>query len=394
MNQAYLPPEHDDILEQCLGLILSGQQTVEDCLARFPEIAADLKPALQVARFAAYLETPRMEAAPVEALEIRLRVQMESPRQPRNLIFFQRMMPISRLAAGIIIVFLVAFGTGAGTVAASANSMPGDPLYGVKRLWEAIILALSPLTGQTDDLWLHFANARFDEVVALAEQDRLTAAALEDLYQAMLNAITFADRETATAVITFLDRAGPVLEEQIVPFPASQGDHRKILGLLSPAVRPDGGLELPESSLLLPVPTPETATPTLTWTSSPEPTETVTSTVTATATPTPTNTRRPTRTPRFPPTATNTPTLTPSDTPTVTPSPTPSATWTPLPLPTARPTTAGQPRPTSSTGSGGGPNPTATLSFSELSTEFVRQTQQAVYLTQTAGPPETEEPTP
>nr|HID14241.1 hypothetical protein [Anaerolineae bacterium] len=39
----------DDILDECLTLLQSGQATLDECLARYPDQAADLRPLLEMA---------------------------------------------------------------------------------------------------------------------------------------------------------------------------------------------------------------------------------------------------------------------------------------------------------------------------------------------------------
>ena len=47
----------DDILDECLGRLLTGSETLEQCLASYPAHAAELKPLLETA-----LETKRASA--------------------------------------------------------------------------------------------------------------------------------------------------------------------------------------------------------------------------------------------------------------------------------------------------------------------------------------------
>jgi hypothetical protein len=291
----------------------------------------------------------------------------------------------SRLAAVLAIAFLLAFGSGAGLVVASANTVPGDALYGIKRLWEAIILLFSPLTGQYDDLLLHLAETRLDEVERLANAGQLTPDALAWLYEATARAARAADVETAPKVLAFLNKSRLSLA-RIQPPPNAQPVFQDVLRLFSGDRLNPPPDDMPPSRSGRPLPT-DIATPTATLTSTLTPTATLTPTSTQTATPTatPTHTVTPSRTPT--PTPSDTPTVTPS--PTLTPSITPSLTpsWTPLSPPTLPPYVYAA---TATPRSGGSGNiaPTAVLPTSDA-TQRVRETQQSVYLTQTAGPPAT-----
>jgi hypothetical protein len=378
-------PEFEAILDECLRDVLRGARTIEQCLERYPEYAADLKPALQIGLLTSRLKSPEMPSISVDRLENRLRERMTSNAKPK--IVRLRFAPFAKLAAMIAIVFFVALGSGAGAVAASSNAVPGDWLYGLKRLWEAIVLALTPLTGQVDDLWLHMADRRLDEVEELSQRGQLTDSALLELYMAMAQAITLADAETEPELMVYLSEAQATLV-RIQPPLQDEALYRDIMRLTAPTIRDDGSLEAPSVS-----------PPSLSFT----PTSTLTATAARTATATPTERREMlptlpvtametvtathTSTPRVPPTATRTPTPTSSPTASITPSPTPTATWTPLPLPTL-PGSTPIVWPTARSSSGGQEQPTNTPDIQ--ATVRLRETEMSVYLTQTAGPMPTE----
>jgi len=169
MNQYFDDPEFDSILAQCMEDVQRQHRTLDECLQTYPHYAEQLKPLLMAGLMTTRLKAPQMSTSSVDALEMRLRAQMKRQRMPQ-----QRRTGLayglSRLAAVLVVALLIAFGSGAGLVAASSNSLPGDPLYGIKRLWEAIILALSPLTGPQDLLWQHIAETRLDEIERLAAE--------------------------------------------------------------------------------------------------------------------------------------------------------------------------------------------------------------------------------
>jgi hypothetical protein len=369
--------------------MLRGQKTLEECLQAYSDYASELKPALQIGLLTMRLKSPAMPAESVAALENRLRAQTSPAQarqpQPRNI--FRLPLGISRLAAAIAVIFILALGSGAGLVAASADDLPGDSLYGVKRLWESIVLAFAPITGQPSDLWLHIANTRLDEASALADQGRLTKESLVDLYKATYHVSHYDYRSSDTsAVIAYFSRAYLAFTNRIKPPQGAEALYQDVVDAVAPS-RVQNGVVTPLTSELPPslpggipvsIPSP---TPTNTFV----PTDTPSPTLTLTETPTVTPSLTPTLTPtsRIPATATRTPTLTPS--PTYTPTYTPSATltWTPLPLPQFPPvSTAQPPAPT------GVVPPTVPVILPTMdATERVRATQQSVYLTQTAGPP-------
>ncbi len=369
-------PDLDQILAECLDDVLDGRRTVADCLQQYPDQAAHLRPALAAGLLTARLKKPELSPQAVAALEDRLRQEQAAPR--RGVVL---PLAFSRLAAALFIMLLLTLG-GGGLVAASADDVPGDALYGLKRLWEAIILALSPLTGQLDDLWLWLANVRLQEALALAADGRLTDEALRELYRAAAQAMLAADDDTQPGVITFLQTTHDRLP-QLQPPAGSEALYQSLATLTVPVV--EAGRLQPPASIEPPVVQP--AVPTASATPVPTMTATPTATLTATLTPTASETATAaateaasTRTP----TPTRTPTLTATATPTRTPTATPTLTWTPLPLPglTTQPDAA-----TAVPSPGALPTLPPLTAPDGSATARVRETQQSVYMTQTAGPP-------
>ncbi|MEO8610512.1 MAG: DUF5667 domain-containing protein [Chloroflexota bacterium] len=393
MNELRLSPEFDNILADCLDAVLLGQQTIADCLHAYPDYADELKPALQIGLLTARLKSPEMAAEQVDALEMRLRAQMSTaPARPRNISNISRLpLGLSRLAAVVAVVFILALGSGAGLVAASADDLPGDPLYGVKRLWETIVLALAPLTGQPENLWLHIANSRLDEVISLSDQGRLTESALVDLYKATYQISHYHyEGVDAAAIIAYFNRAFLAFTNRIKAPIGAEAVFKDVLDAVSPARIQNNVVipltnEIPPSLSSVPVPLASAVPPTAIPSDTPVPTTTPSATPTATNTPTPTATATytTTPTPRIPATATRTPTLTPSPTYTPTLTPSPTMTWTPLPLPGLPPITNANTAVPTGVVATNRPSIPPTLD----ATERVRATQQSVYMTQTAGPP-------
>ncbi|RMF78981.1 MAG: hypothetical protein D6737_13000 [Chloroflexi bacterium] len=387
------------MLADALDAVLYDGLSVDEALARYPQAADELRPLLQVMVMTAHLKAPEMPADRVDALESRLVAQMETTRRPRSSQRRARLLrfPTSRvgkLAAAIAIVFLLAFGGGGAAVQASANTVPGDTLYTVKRLWEAILLALAPLTGDEDDLWLRFAQERLEELLLLEQNGRLDVDALNDLYEASAKSIALADAETAPAVTQFAQEARASLRN-LSPAPELQRLIRDVDTLLEPTVDTDGTFIAPThqrppslSATVSPTTATATPSPTMTFTQTPSTTPSATATTTATPSPTDTATAGPTRTPLVPPTETDTPT--PTDTATLPPSPThaPTATLTPLPLP-VRPTDVPHPTATDRPRVEGGGDGDNDVPSSNV-TPRVRDTQFAVTLTRAVTPPPTD----
>ncbi len=185
-------------------------------------------------------------------------------------------------AAALLIVLLV------GLAPAVAASLPGEPLYPVKRAVEGVELALAPSPLAEASTRLTHAERRAEEMAALLAREQfapeLAADALDDL--------TAAARTAQAAALPEPDRLA--LQARTIDAVA------RINGLLEQAER--GGqadaaiLEQwqaalraaqDEGALLLPLPPAPTPTPTASQTPTATPTATATETPTATPTATP-----------------------------------------------------------------------------------------------------------
>ena len=355
--------------------------TYEGCLARYPLYAEQLQHDLAIVQLTQHIDVPQLTPQSVDALEAKLLKQFNpsssQPRRSQPTVIQAMPQAYLRWVAGFIIAFMLLVGAGGGTVYASSSSLPGETLYGVKVAWEQVIVLISSFFNNQDEVWLQLAQTRANEILALHESGRLTDEMLDTFYTTAENAILYASDDTEQDYIKLVDDLRPVFSEAIL-LSTSETRRFRILRILSPKLNAKGQLLLPDGEDLLPQPEDSVrATPTL------EPSTTVTatatSTSTATITPTPTMTDEPTLTRT--PTPSRTPTLVPSVTPTLTQTSQPTATWTPLGI---------QPRgddPTSvSTASGQvttGAKPTKPF-FTDENEYFVRETERAVEITQTA----------
>ncbi len=159
-----------DILEICLQELENGAD-VESVLARYPEMAGELRPILKAAIMA------KKMAAPVPSPEVirrgrakllqhaaQLREQKAAPRR--------RMIPVfQRLAISFTLTaFFLASGTG--LVGASSKALPGENLYPVKRSWEDVRLFFTFDPNQKELLASEFESERLDEVDELLAEGR------------------------------------------------------------------------------------------------------------------------------------------------------------------------------------------------------------------------------
>lgn len=316
-------PEYLNALAQCLDALLSKRATLAECLAQYPQYADSLRAELQIALITARLKSPRLSDDKIDAIEARLLAKPSAKK-----VITPNFGGWRRSAAAVFLAILLVFGGTAGTVVASADALPGDTLYGVKRWWESIVIFIATIVGDTETVLIQIAQTRLDEVSRLSTIGRLSEGNLEDLasatrdvlrYNSVLNARVYDFLQTTQRVLISLPNVdSPVIHQLSI----------EIAPMLTPT--PEQSPASDESSV-------QRATPTPTVTVAPFVVLSPTMTATVFYTPTPTA-PTPTSTPRIPPTATRTPT--PTATPTAPPPivPTRTPTWTPFPTSTLAPT--------------------------------------------------------
>jgi hypothetical protein len=205
--------DFDQILDICLDRLQTGA-TVADCLASYPQHAAQLAPLLQVA---SHLETPAgptMSDQGLRAGEARLLAQAARLRARRKAGTLPVAGLIRRLAAaGIAGLVLVCGMLGVGTV--SAASLPDSPLYPVKQATEAVVTwaAFTPQLQTT--VHLAWAERRLDEAEALLARDGTVDPAV----------LAALERETEQALAA-AEQSGP---DQLAAVAAQTEHHQAVL---------------------------------------------------------------------------------------------------------------------------------------------------------------------
>lgn len=146
------------ILDECLEQIRNRRSTVTECLERYPELSEQLAPLLQVAVELASLSQIQPSAQFKQATRKRLLQADTVPGTKRT--------TRVRRAAGILtgVIFLA----GLGVLALAGSSVPGNPLYSVKRGTEYLQLAFAADSASRADTHVFFAERRLSEVEILA----------------------------------------------------------------------------------------------------------------------------------------------------------------------------------------------------------------------------------
>jgi hypothetical protein len=165
------------ILDDCLARLASGASSLEECLARYPEQAAQLKPLLYTAAMMERNHGHNVQPSP--AFKARARAQLTAHMQdhPRRRISpFSQARRVMISLAVVVIAFMV---TG---TAFAQDALPGQPLYAWKLSSEQTWRAVAPDPVAVD---LSLARRRIAELKAVAKDPGREAQALEG-YQIVL----------------------------------------------------------------------------------------------------------------------------------------------------------------------------------------------------------------
>jgi len=158
--------EFEEILDRCIYLIKTGQDTVEGCLEKNAQVRQELEPLLQtVALLQSVPSVLPSQAFKAQALK-RLERAVEEKRLASKVGWRKS---LSRRA---IVVFAAVFLLGGSVALASTRSLPGSILYPVKLGLERAQLILTPSPSKKARLNLEFSRRRMIEVRQLIERQR------------------------------------------------------------------------------------------------------------------------------------------------------------------------------------------------------------------------------
>jgi len=186
--------EFNNILNECLERLLVKGESLEQCLERYPEQAAELKPLLETALAAR--EASAIQPRP--DFRARARYQFHSAlketaagKSRTSWGWFPRW-------ATVLAIVLVLVLAGGGTVFAADSSMPDSPLYSVKLATEQVRLTLTPSQMDKARLCAQLADRRVTEIAYMAgkgdaEQVELITRRL-DRHLAFLTVLVLAQR--------------------------------------------------------------------------------------------------------------------------------------------------------------------------------------------------------
>ena len=319
----------DSALDDCLNLIRVGA-SINDCLARYPEYAGELKPLLHLASGVKAVPTPRPDSVTVESnLQRMLDAAQDAAarRQRRRLALFPRTKPLFR-ATLTVVAAIVLVGMVAGALFASAaDSLPGQALYPVKRLGEEARLSLTFSATRRQELQNEYMSERHREVQRILDAGQQAVVEfrgeLEELgddywiiggLKVILNGDTLIEGHKAIGAMVMVraqasgDGSLQALKLRILTNPLLWTPAITSTPLPSATASPSN-TPMPEPTATVTAIPSNTPTPTMTVTSTPSvtPTQTVTMTPTANPLPSETSTVAPTATSTPTPTATEEP---------------------------------------------------------------------------------------
>ena len=173
----------DDVLNECIERLADGE-TVEQCLASYPDFAVELEPLLRTSA-----STMNVAAAIThrEEAKQRSRYNFASAVADREKVSKQGWLgrligptnwrvKLARTALVAVGVVVLGTGTAYGATVASEDSVPGDPLYAVKTLKEDISLRMPKSDLARAKEHAHLANVRTEEVGTLIDRGRMEQA--------------------------------------------------------------------------------------------------------------------------------------------------------------------------------------------------------------------------
>lgn len=188
----------ETVLDTCVSQIESGQASIDECLERYPEYAAQLKPLLGAATRLARARDVMPDPAYKARARTQLNIYMQQHPQRKRV---SPMLWRFTIAFATVMLLFIASGT-----AFAQGARPGDALYNWKLTSEYVWRMTSPDQLGVD---LTLSNRRMNELVwASGSGDEVRLARAIDNYEKLLIKFYQVDDEKARARIL------PVLQAQ------------------------------------------------------------------------------------------------------------------------------------------------------------------------------------
>lgn len=156
----------NDILNECLENIITGKETVEQCLQRFPDHKAELEPLLRTA----VMVNRVADVKPSPEFRARARYQLQTM-MAKSRIAKRAPILVSRWAIAVCSLLLV-FVLGGGTVLAADGVTPESPLYPVKLVTENVRVSLTGSEETKAELYVTIAERRVTEMATMVDRGK------------------------------------------------------------------------------------------------------------------------------------------------------------------------------------------------------------------------------
>jgi hypothetical protein len=145
--------------------LLNGQETIEQCLQRYPALAKELEPLLQTVVLMHQVADVKPSAEFRARARYQMQLKMSQTAVPKRV---ARTVP--RWAIAVCTAMFV-FVLGGSAVLAAQNVMPGNPLYAVKLTTENLQVRLAGSEEKKTELYITMANRRITELTWLVNHD-------------------------------------------------------------------------------------------------------------------------------------------------------------------------------------------------------------------------------
>jgi hypothetical protein len=230
------------ILDNCLNQLASGVSTLDECLARYPERAAELRPLLRIA--AGFEGARDLRPSPAFKARTRAKLTLHMQALPRRRSVFIPFLRVAFAMSALVLIFL-----SAGTALAQ-RAMPGDLLYDWKLTSEEIWRATASDSLEAD---LFLADRRVNEMLSVAGDAPAYNLALQGYLDVLARLAVYTDAASQARILPVLmsqqelfGNAGisvPELDsvidlEEIPSTPASLPDPTQVVPSLIPTLMP------------------------------------------------------------------------------------------------------------------------------------------------------------
>ncbi len=215
--------ELENIFDECLEKLLTGGQTVEQCLGDYPERADELRPLLETALVASQARDIRPRAEFKAQARYQFQAALNETRPKRG--FFAIHWP---RWANVVAVALVLLLAGGSTVMAAEESQPDGALYPVKLASEQVRLAFTFSDIGKATLYANLTDRRVNEMDGMVRSNRpeLVAKTAERLNENLeaVAILTGGDSDGNALMLAPGPEAAKAPEFSPAPLPAGESD--------------------------------------------------------------------------------------------------------------------------------------------------------------------------